>query len=352
MDVHLQHKTIRIPKIRNATQQWEQRETLLLQLRCRHSGVVGYGEATPLPGFSRETLNEADAWLRGVDLTPLSFVDSSDVSHLFGARELGREAIPPAARFCLESALLTGYCSAHGVTLEQALFALSAPFDVPRVVPATASVESAALLDVFGDGAEERALELSGAGVSVFKIKIGRELDSEFRRIATIVNLLQARGRSLRLRLDANQSLSLHQVAQLGSAWRALPIEYLEEPCATTELVTSNPHRNLGLPIALDESLSAGESALRPWLDSGQVLALVCKPMYLGGILETARWVRLASERRIDVVVSHLFDGPWALRVYEAMARVFAPDVVAGLAPHAALPAFERELHDLSGSCD
>lgn len=346
MDVNLTHRTLGIPTIRNATRTWTRRETLRLRLSCPRSRVTGYGEASPLPGFSLDTIDDVARWFHGVDLTRLSFHDAPDVSHLLLAASQGASPVPPSARFCLESVLLTGFCAARRIPVERALATLTAPSEQSWTDSPPAPVESAPLLDVLGEAPEARAVELSTAGSRVFKIKIGRDVDAEVGKLHAVVEALHSIQRPVLLRLDANQSLSPSRVRELARDCKDLPIEYIEEPCPTAVLTTHELREGLGLPLAFDESLAAGADVVLPWLDSGHVRALVCKPMYLGGILVTREWVSMAHARGIDVVMSHLFDGPWAMRLYEAMARAFAPGVVAGLAPHAALPVWQRDLDE------
>lgn len=339
-NVHLQRIAIRTPEFRNARRHWSQREAILLTLRSEGGSVVGYGEASPLPGFSSETLDAVELCLRRVGPIQLRSGTQPFEAPLFEA------PMPAAARFCVESALLTAHCRELGVSLEQGLrtvVSAATPLANTELEP----VASAALLYPLTEDAHSLALAAANAGTRVLKVKVGRDLDAETRVLTSIVQDARSSGYEIALRLDANQTLSLSSLAGLARSWRHLPIEYLEEACTTAELLATRPRR-VELPLALDESLTAGVSALRPWLDSGQVRALVCKPMYLGGITVTSSWTKLAHEYGVPAVMSHLFDGPWARRIYEALARVLSPGVVAGLSAHPALPAWRQALGDLT----
>ncbi len=353
MDVELEPISVRLEPVRNAARSWTQRDALLLRLQCPQTGTIGYGEASPLPGFSGETLSDVVRWFETANLGALSF-SSNDLARVFDASSPLIEHAPAAARFCVESALFTGFCSFHKRTFEQGMVELGALSGVtaPQRPVLETQLETATLLDVFGDDALDVALAASTAGVTTFKAKIGIDLRNEAHKLRAIVGRLGSCERAIRLRLDANQSLSMTQLRECANEWQDLPIEYVEEPCPTSELLKLDPRSSASLPLALDESLAAGPDALGPWLASGRVVAVVCKPMYLGGIRATLRWVALARSKGANVVMSHLFDGPWAMRIYQAMARVFAPGVAAGLAPHLALAAYRGELARLFGSCD
>ena len=58
----------------NASRAWRERRGLLLEI-CDREGRIGQGEASPLPGFSSDTLAEARADLLGVDWAGLPDLD-------------------------------------------------------------------------------------------------------------------------------------------------------------------------------------------------------------------------------------------------------------------------------------
>lgn len=333
-----------IPETRNARHVWVEREAVFLAVTCPKTGVRGFGEASPLPGYSVDDVATVESWLTAHQLeissfdAALTWLDPEST-----ATPPALQGAPPAARCAVEAALLDGYCRSRNVSPRDALRSLLGPsvhlVGTAQSPPSTKLV-SATLLDVYGDDLAGRACAFSDAGYRTFKVKVGRDLAFETRALTSLTEQFAHVGRPLTLRLDANRSLPGAQLHELGRAWRHLPIEYVEEPCTTAELRGLDPAAPLGFALAFDESLASGLEPLKPWLTQGQVRALVCKPMYLGGASAAVSWARVAREYAVQLVLSHLFDGPGALDHYRDLAQALAPDVIAGLAPHDALPGF------------
>jgi L-alanine-DL-glutamate epimerase-like enolase superfamily enzyme len=96
-------------------------------------------------------------------------------------------------------------------------------------------------------------------------------------------------------------------------------IEFVEEPCPPAELPRLP---DLGIPLALDESLSAlrVDSSAADACCSTAVRVVILKPSLLGGFSACARWAGFAERRGLDVVLSHAFDGRLGLGSAAALA--------------------------------
>src|SRR5690606_1878361 len=89
----------RASPLSTALGRWQERQSLLVRLIDEHQRV-GHGEAAPLPGYSSDTLEEAERALEGVDLLAIAALAAA------GSWDTAELELPPAARFALESALL------------------------------------------------------------------------------------------------------------------------------------------------------------------------------------------------------------------------------------------------------
>ena len=100
----------------------------------------------------------------------------------------------------------------------------------------------------------------------------------------------------------------------------------------------SDPLVESPVPLARDESLLDEPRA--------DVAVWVLKPMALGGLTRCLELAARARESDIDVIVSHLLDGPVALSAAAALSlAVGAPNRAAGLYPPPGLGAWpERPL--------
>jgi L-alanine-DL-glutamate epimerase-like enolase superfamily enzyme len=141
------------------------------------------------------------------------------------------------------------------------------------------------------------------------------------------------------LRLDFNRSLGAHEWYAALDKLACLSPEFVEEPCPSSALGTP---RDLPAKLAFDESLwspqMGGRQELDPWLASGQVAALVLKPMALGHITHFLQWAQHAQRYSLGIVLSHLFDGNVAASMYEQLARAFGSlDRATGLGEHPGL---------------
>jgi o-succinylbenzoate synthase len=303
---------------------WSQRDGLLLELEDE-LGHYGYGEASPLPGYSSDDGASCRAALESL-AWPRQLPHGADEG-MTTVRRLAA-AMPPAARCALETALL----DLLGQRLELALWQLLAQAAALPCVPVRLPL--AALIHAYeAEEAERESRSLLALGYVSLKLKVGgAQLDQDQNRVARVLDAL---GERARLRLDANQAwspaLARHALAALGDP----RIEYIEEPVAQGRWPEIG---SVPVPLAADESLQGlrariSLSALRR---SG-VGVVVVKPMALGLLAA----LDLALEARrigMAVVVSHLLDGPVAWAASSALALALGGGGPAhGLAPHAGL---------------
>ncbi|HEX8297961.1 MAG TPA: o-succinylbenzoate synthase [Rubricoccaceae bacterium] len=247
------------------------------------AGAIGWGDAAPLPGFSRETLAETGA--------ALERAAAGDTS-----------ALPPAARYGLDLALADAAAQE-----DEHRLSFSADPDV--------TVPLAGL--VLGGAASERlahAERLAAAGYQTVKLKVGRGdvlTDAELVR-----DVRAAVGPAVALRLDANRAWSPEDARRFADAVSGVVLDFVEEPLADAAGLPEL-WLDTGLPIALDETLQApgGVDALRGW-----VSAAVVKPTLVGGIGAALEIAARAQEVGARVVISAAFESGVGLRGLLALA--------------------------------
>lgn len=301
-----------------------QRSGLVVKL-TDGDGNVGLGEASPLPGFSPDSLASSRAALERVEVRALE-------ASLTGAERWlerlvrARGLLPsgaPAAAFALETALLDLACQRE----RRSPFELLEQTPLPRL-------ELNAVLDGTPPDAFARAQALVRQGYRTLKVKLGARWEPAFDTLSAL-----AKAGGLELRADANRCLDAADLERALPRLAELGLEFLEEPCAP-EFWAALPHERPRL--ALDESLAGATSAGLPALvraSGAQVVVL--KPMVLGGF---SRCLELADAARAcgcEVVVTHLFDGPIALRAASLLGFIVqSPGLAAGVAPHPGLAAW------------
>lgn len=307
--------------LRNARGEW--RERTFLQVRVRHREAEAVGEAAPLPGFTEDSLDAARRTLQGMSWEGLS--ERLDDPQALLA-EVGRRAPGSAsARFAVEAALLQLCARRQG----RSVAAIAAELLGTRPTP----IDIAAWVD--GEDVEavvEAARRAVAGGHRTLKLKIGLDADRELRVAASLRDAL---GDGIRLRFDANGRLTAAEGLSLLRALARIGAELVEEPGPSAIW----PQAAALVPVAADESLAAlTEEEVEPLLASGQLAALVVKPMVLG-LAGSLGWARAATRHGVPVVVSHLLGGPREMDIAEALACAVGAPLAHGLGHHAVLAA-------------
>ncbi|WP_038055693.1 enolase C-terminal domain-like protein [Thermus amyloliquefaciens] len=149
---------------------------------------------------------------------------------------------------------------------------------------------------ILGLGPEEEVLADARmayeAGVRVFKVKVGRDLEGDTRRIARLKEAFP----DAELYADANEALSPKDAEGYLRAWRELGLLYVEEPLPTEEVEARRRLREKKiLPLIADDSAMTPKDLRRELLlDTFDILNL--KPARTG-ITWTLEMLALAREK-------------------------------------------------------
>lgn len=250
----------------------------------------GWGEISPLPGFSLETLDDVQpvvvAWVRSWrdgEQPPLPDAPSAAFGLSCALAELS-DALPQAADY--RAAML---CSGDPDELFVALAALP--------------------------------------GEKLAKVKVGLY---EAVRDGMVVNLLLESIPDLYLRLDANRAwtpLKAQQFAKyVNPAYRSR-IAFLEEPCKTREESLAFA-RETGITLAWDESLRDADFRFEQQPGVG---AVVIKPMLTGSLQKVQQQVAAAKALGLTTVISSSIESSLGLTQLARIAAWLTPGTVPGL---------------------
>jgi L-alanine-DL-glutamate epimerase-like enolase superfamily enzyme len=258
----------------------------------------GQGEASPLPGVSRE-----------------SFADCGLALERALAGE-ATEPLPPAARFALETALLDDEARRAGTSVAALL--AGGP-----VAPAIGS-------ELLGDPRDRRRPSPAAAAA---KLKVGPAPAWPAQRRA--IDELASDRPGLRLRLDFNGSLTLGEATAVLAdiAARRWRIVFVEDPVAPADLDALDAP----VPVAMDAGLAAAGGIDRA-IALGVEVAVI-KPALFGleAAIAAARRLRAAG---VAPVISHLLDGPIALAACAELACAVGGELAHGVGLHAGLAAY------------
>ena len=259
-------------------------------MHLRQGEREGWGEIAPLPGFSLETLDEAQAAL---------------MAWTHEWREGADPSLPdvPSVAFGISCALA----------------------ELDGRLPDAANYRAAPLCS--GDPDELFALLSGMPGEKVAKIKVGLY---EAVRDGMVVNLLLEAIPDLHLRLDANRAwtpLRAQQFAKYVNPAYRNRIAFLEEPCKTRDDSRAFA-RETGIAIAWDESLREADFAFAA--EPG-VRAVVIKPTLIGSLDKVREQVAAAHAAGLTAVISSSIESSLGLTQLARIAAWLTPDTVPGL---------------------
>jgi O-succinylbenzoate synthase len=250
----------------------------------------GWGEISPLPGFSLESLDDAQTAL-------LSWVNAW--------REGASPALPevPSAAFGISCALA----------------------ELDGTLPDAADYRAAPLCS--GDPDELFAALSAMPGEKVAKVKVGLY---EAVRDGMVVNLLLEAIPDLRLRLDANRAwtpLKAQQFAKYVNPAYRDRIAFMEEPCKTRDDSRAFAQET-GIAIAWDESLREADFQ---FLAEPGVSAVVIKPTLTGSLDKVRKQVAAAHALGLTAVISSSIESSLGLTQLARIAAWLTPQTIPGL---------------------
>jgi len=367
-------------KLNLAGEKHKRRHGLLVQL-IGEDGHVGWGEISPLPGFSGETPVEAFSQLNSVRKKIIGMelpmpseneIGMARISML--SNSLSEFPLAPSVRFGLDSAWLMALGNERGVSMAEMLH--------PNPLK---SISVNALLYGSKKEVSSQVRESLEKGFRSFKLKLGRQPLSD--DIAIVQSVRQQIG-DASLRLDCNRAWT---VAETFSFWEEVAdcgIEYIEEPLKEVndykslfpaqeegdelpplnrhalspdegdELTYLERHESLslkgdelpplkghelpplkghelppgkerGFPLALDESLTS--MSPEEILAVPNLKALIIKPTILSFVV-AALYAMLARGNSLTPVISSSFESSVGLTALAQMAAAFnETDVPVGL---------------------
>lgn len=269
-------------------QRLKTRDGLLIELR--EGDRQGWGEVAPLPGFSFESLEQAqqallpwlDEWQRGEDIP---------------------ESRLPSVAFGVSCALA----------------------EIAGTLPETGDQRCAVLCH--GDPDEILMQLHQRPGEKLGKIKVGLY---EAVRDGLNVSLLLESIPELTLRLDANRSWSCTKAAAFArylTPEQRARIRFIEEPCNTRQHSLEFAEAS-GIAIAWDESTR--EAGFVAQAQPG-VVALVIKPTLIGSIQECQQRVLEAQRAGLQVVFSSSIESSLGLTQLARLSAWLSPESIPGL---------------------
>ncbi|MEK6580375.1 MAG: o-succinylbenzoate synthase [Bdellovibrionota bacterium] len=273
------------------------RQGLLVSL-TENPSFSSWGEIAPLPGYSNETLVEAE-------------VQSIEILKNWTALRLNpdfskkMDSWHPSVSF--------GFSS----LFENRIVAQS-DLKIARLLSGT----SKEILD------QAHQIYLSHSACTL-KVKIGERSPSEE---ASLIWAISEKFRGSPLRLDVNRRWNLSQALSFAMQIKNCPIEFMEEPVDRFEDINTFVNESQ-LNVALDESLRRGQSAVQ----SIQATHWIIKPTVLGSHTRIRNWIAAAEVNQIQPILSSLYEtGVGTFHLLQLNFLISAPNAI-GLDPYSEL---------------
>jgi o-succinylbenzoate synthase len=266
---------------------FKMREGILIHYHDDRNSVIV--EASPLPGFSPDTLPQVLEELNAHRKRLNRFFSRSYELSVLRAflKDLPSS---PALQFAL---------SYLGISLLARRNSTTIPKLMNRNTP-----ESVRINKTIGAGDHNRIQEIlqsdTATGFRTFKIKAPWPVQSLLQALHKTADSFP----DITFRLDANQSWPSESVQTILNSMPPLPIQYVEEPCKPGSFNELKARvRNSAVPVALDESISTLPK-LKQALEHLPDTPLIIKPMILGNFFEFTETIRTHRSLFDNVVVT------------------------------------------------
>ena len=254
-------------------------------VRFEQDGLVGWGEASPFPGLSVETLDAVEAELMPLHGAHLPLPHDPDGLHALVYQHVSTAA----AAHGLGTALLD--CMAQRARLPLARLLNTR---VHREVPISHLYTG-----------DDDLIHATMLGCQTVKVKVG--MDDVAADIERITKIRQLMGPDIHLRLDANGAWSEDEAARFIASTAGLGIRCIEDPIDPSNLQGMAKLRGRGVDIAADESI-ASAAAVKAVIDANAADVVVIKPMRVGTPLTAMAAIAVASDAGLDAFVTTTID--------------------------------------------
>ncbi|PJG85941.1 o-succinylbenzoate synthase [Conservatibacter flavescens] len=271
----------------------KRREGLLVHIKCKDN--EGWGEIAPLPEFSHETLEQAQAqtiqWLQDWDCARAR------------NEKLSLEGLYPSVAFGLSCALaeMKGELATEG------------------------NYQFAPLC--YGDPDELYDQLAQMPGQKVAKVKVGMY---EANRDGLIADMLLEAIPDLQLRLDANRQWTSAKAAMFAKYVKPehrTRIQFIEEPCKTRD-ESRQFAQEQAIAIAWDESVREAGFVVE---NEPYLTAIVIKPTLVGSLERCIELIHQAHAKGLMAVISSSIESSFGLSQLARIAQQYTPNTVPGL---------------------
>ena len=309
---------------------------------------VGWGEAAPMPGWSRESLSDCKTTLEAA-ASRVAHLDSVDDPR-FGAILAELEA-RPHARAALAGAAFDLSASSHDLSLASLLQAHlglgstssvspTAEPEAPRSVQVNGLIPqrqpeaprsvlvNGLISDAHPEAVATKAAVLALEGITAVKLKVAAtDPRTDLARVSAARSAISD---EIELRLDANGGWDTDTAIATLQKMADYNIAFCEEPTTGIDGIAAVGAAS-AVPVAVDES-AVNLSDIAAAMRTNKISVVVIKPQALGGPDLALAAVALIEEFSADAVVTTMIDSAIGVAHAAHVAAAVLPAKAHGLA--------------------
>jgi len=267
------------------------REGVILQVE-NNNGAFNFAEISPLPGFSKETLQQAIEQIKTVFNNYLLKNKAKNIADLNNLSEI---PLYPSVQFALD-------CILHNIPISE-------------LVKTAASIP---LLQGDNHAVLKQYLQLNKP--DRIKLKVARQaVPADI----SLFSALSALNKNLLIRCDANQSWSFAQADLFFANINHKMLDYIEEPTTSLSDNIALAER-YQVQLALDETLQQQQFHYQ---HHRCFKALILKPTLIGSFERLNYFIKIAKEFHLSVSISSSFESPLGLKQLAFLAGQWSKEV-------------------------
>ena len=266
------------------------RKGFIVSITDEH-GNTSYGECSPLPEFSRETIDDADTILKNMidEITGAELNDNTGSICEF----LSTFKLVPSVRFALEQAIFNVMAMRNKNFLNSSFGKFNSQVSVNAVI---------------GFGRQEDIIKSISikydAGFRTFKIKVGR---SSFEDDIKLIGVLREKfGNSINIRLDVNGKWEFDTAKEPLNSLKTFGIQYIEEPCKGFQNLCLLAESSQ-IPVAIDESILSIRE-LNDVITRSKIDFIILKPAIFGTLIAAEEFIKQAGNNNKKIIISSSFE--------------------------------------------
>jgi o-succinylbenzoate synthase len=310
-EVEIKPFTIELNKpFKNANTEIASRQGFIIKI-IDELGRVGYGEISPFPGLSMESIESIVPIVKTLEKKLINLKFSDDVFQSI--------VDFPSVNFGLSQALHSIFILREGMRLD-------------LNCNATISVNG-----IIGIQSPQKTLKnvekLIKNGFETIKIKVGyKDIEDDLENVKLISQNFSS---NIKYRLDANGKWDIDKALYAVEHLENINIEYLEQPVKElSELIQLSKISKI--PIAVDESIRSKDD-VELIIELSNIQYFVLKPSIMGSLESAIDLIKLIEAKNCKAILSSVFESSIGKSALVFLASLVNSSSAHGLAPGAYL---------------